>query len=195
MCAATLRRTFEFIPISERDTTSTEYRTYRNIDGQHGKSLSTYLPNAIVDRKLHFDLEFKSFTYGDPTSKRKYLLTLMADDILVFYAGLSPFQNRKFETRLYIIGYFTVEKVIDFNCAPPNKIEEYRQIYANNAHIKIRSTKDLVIVAGYKDKSNTNVSDKLLRKSVFWKPRFLIVPFLTANSTMNGIKAHNMIDG
>lgn len=153
--------TFEFIPISERDPKSKEDRTYRNTIGRHGKPFSTYLPSSIGERKLHFDPEFESFTYGDPTSKRRYLLTLMVDDILVFYAGLTPFQNRKFATGLYFIGFFTVENVIDFNHAPHNKIEEYRKIYANNAHIKrSQSTEDLVIVTGYKGKS------RMLRKAI-----------------------------
>lgn len=152
---------FEYIPISEGDSKSKEYRTYKNTIGRSGKPLSTYLPKEIENRTMHFDPEFETFTYGDPTSKRGYLLKLREDDLLVFYAGLSPFQNQKHKTGLYLIGYFTVDKVIDFNQLPQKEIKEYYQLYPNNAHLK-RSydTEDLVIVVGYKSKS------KLLDKAI-----------------------------
>ena len=76
--------TFEFIPISERDK-SKESRAYREVIGRSGKSLSIYLPKKIWNRIPHFDPEFETFTYGDPTAKKKYLLKLKKDDLLVFY--------------------------------------------------------------------------------------------------------------
>lgn len=145
---------FEYIPISEGDPQSKEDRTYRNTIGRSGKPLSTYLPKRIENRTMHFDPEFESFTYGDPTSKRTSLLKLEKDDLLVFYAGLTPFRNRKYKEALYIIGYFTIENVIDFNQLTEKEIEKCYQFYPNNAHLK-RSydTKDLVMVVGCKDKS------------------------------------------
>lgn len=79
---------FEYIPISEGDSRSKEDRTYRNTIGRAGKPFSVYLPAKIGGRKIHFDPEFKTFTYGDPTIKRNYLRKLEPGDLLVFYAGL-----------------------------------------------------------------------------------------------------------
>lgn len=152
---------FEYIPISEGDMLSKEDRTYENVIGRSGKPLSMYLPEKIRNRKTHFDPEFETLTYGDPTSKRKYFLKLQKGDLLVFYAGLTPFRNSKHKEGLYIIGYFTVEKVIDFNQLSRSEIERCYNVYRNNAYLK-RSwdTENLVIVVGDKSES------KLLNKAV-----------------------------
>lgn len=42
----------------------------------------------IKDRKMHFDPEFETFSYGDKGTKAKWLLKLDPGDLLVFYAGL-----------------------------------------------------------------------------------------------------------
>lgn len=152
---------FEYIPISEGDSKSKEDRTYKNTIGRSGKTFSTYLPKGIESRTMHFDPEFETFTYGDPTSKRKYLSKLEADDLLVFYAGLTPFENKKHNEALYIIGYFTVEKVIDFNQLTKKDIGKCYQLYPNNAHLKRSyNTKDLVIIVGNESRS------KLLNKAI-----------------------------
>lgn len=152
---------FEYIPISEGDSQSKEDRTYKNTIGRTGKPLSIYLLKKIENRTLHLDPEFETFTYGDPTSKRNYLLKLREDDLLIFYAGLSPFQNEKQKTGLYIIGYFTIKEVIDFNRLSKNELEKYYQAYPNNAHLK-RSigTENLVIVVG--DKRCSKLLDKAI---------------------------------
>jgi len=58
------------------------------------KYFTQYLPKKIKDRKLHFDRNFETFTYGDQTVKRNYLLKLEKGDLLVFYAGLTPYKTR-----------------------------------------------------------------------------------------------------
>ncbi len=152
---------FEYIPLSETDTKSTETRTYKDIKGKNGKLMSFYLPDKVKNRKMHFDPEFDTFTYGDPSSKRNYLLKLEKNDLLVFYAGLTPFNHEELEEALYVIGYFTVENVIDFNKLSEDEIEECCKLYFNNAHIKRSFDFDnLVIVTGDKDKS------KLLDKAI-----------------------------
>ncbi len=145
---------FEYIPISEGDQKSKEDRTYKKTLGRSGKPLSTYLPKQIENRKIHFDPEFTTFTYGDPTPKRTYLLKLTKGDLLVFYAGLSPYQNNKYKTALYTIGYFLIDKVVDFNKLSKKEIKEHYNIYSNNAHLKrTYDTKDLVIIVGNKRQS------------------------------------------
>ncbi len=151
---------FEYIPISEGDSRSKEGRTYKNTIGRSGKPLSTYLPKSIENRIIHFDPEFETFTYGDPTSKRKYLLKLRKDDILVFYSGLVPFENQRYRKALYIIGYFIVKKVVDFNKLTKEDIKKSYRLYHNNAHLKRSyNVKDLVIIVG-------SQKSKLLKKAI-----------------------------
>jgi len=145
--------TFEYIPMSE-GFQSTENRTYRNTIGRRGCPLSTYLPDKIIDRTIHFDPEFETFTYGDPTVKRECLLKLQKDDLLVFYAGLTPFKNDRYKEALYLIGYFTVENVVDFNQLSETEMKECYLLHANNAHVKrIDYPEDLVIIVGSKRRS------------------------------------------
>jgi hypothetical protein len=161
---------FEYIPISEGDSKSKEDRTYKNTNGRSGKTLSTYLPKGIENRTMHFDPEFETFTYGDPTSKRKSLLKLESDDLLVFYAGLTPFENKKYKQALYIIGYFTIEKVLDFNQLTKEEIKKCYQLYPNNAHLKRSiNTEDLVIVVGDKDQSKLLDNAILISKTNYNK--------------------------
>jgi hypothetical protein len=88
-------------------------------------------------------------------------LKLEKGDLLVFYAGLTPFRNRKYKEALYLIGYFTVEKVIDFNKLSKSETENCYRLYPNNAHLKRSyNIKDLVIVVGQKDRS------KLLERAI-----------------------------
>lgn len=164
--------TFEYIPIPEKSAKTKETRTYKNTLGIRGEPLSTYLPKEIKNEIMHFDPEFDSFTYGDPTSKRNTLLKLNKDDLLIFYAGLTPYENDEYPKGLYVIGYFTVENVINFCELPDEEVEECFRLYPNNAHLKRRydSKKEmraitgdrygLIIVVGNKRKS------KLLEKAI-----------------------------
>lgn len=151
---------FEYIPMSEK-AKSTETRTFKNTIGRSGQPLSTYLPKKIEHNIMHYDPEFETLTYGDPTAKREYLLKLEKEDLLVFYAGLAPYKNSKYKEALYIIGYFTIKDVIDFNQLSEPQINECYRLYSNNAHLKrIDYPEDLVIVIGQENRS------KLLDKAV-----------------------------
>lgn len=153
---------FEYIPISE--SFPTVELTYRDVIGRSGRPLSDFLPKSIRGRQMHFDPEFKTCTYGDSTSKINFLVKLEKDDLLVFYAGLQTgLGTEKWEYThkkgLYIIGYFTVKKVIKM--VGRHEILEQRKNYPNNAHLKrtVFGSK-LIIVSGYKNKS------KLLDKGI-----------------------------
>jgi len=140
---------FEYIPISEGDSESSEDRTYANTIGRSGQSFATYLPRSIANRKMHYDPEFDTLTYGDPTVKRKYLVKLAPGDLLVFYAGLTPFQHNQYPTGLYIIGYFTVQHIFDFNALKPDELNALYGRYPNNAHLKRQmDPTDLVLIVG-----------------------------------------------
>ena len=146
--------TFEYIPIPKGDPDSSEFRTYSNTIGIGGHLFADYVPKKIKNNPMHYDPEFESFTYGDPTTKRKRLLKLNKEDLLVFYAGLTPFMNNKFDEALYIIGYFSINEIINFNELNKEETEKVSIIYKNNAHIKRNfSYHDLVIVVGDKEKS------------------------------------------
>jgi hypothetical protein len=103
--------TFEFIPIdARRDCLG---RTYGNTAGRHGRKLIDYFPEGrktkMQSAPLHFDPEFETFTYGDPTTPKQVLKKLEEGDLLVFYAGLQGWGNCKTPPGLYIIGFFAVE--------------------------------------------------------------------------------------
>lgn len=147
-------RSFEYIPISEDPkwkTTST--KTYSNTIGRTGKPMSWYLPESIRNRLLHYDPEFTTFTYGDATPKRGYLLRLQPDDLLVFYAGLSPFMNDRQQSGLYIIGYFFIKEIVDFDKLLPKEAEKRSRVYRRNAHLMANRTDRLVIAAGQPEAS------------------------------------------
>lgn len=152
---------FEYIPIPESDHDTKETRTYQNTSGIKKKPFADFLPSKVCNYKMHFDPEFETFTYGDPSSKRKFLLKLDKNDLLVFYAGLTPYENDQHPNALYIIGYFTVEDVVDFNMLSEEETLKFCNLYSDNAHIKRNmDLNDLVIVEGNKEKS------KLLDKAV-----------------------------
>lgn len=153
---------FEYIPIPERRDSS-ETRTYGTTVGEHAQPLFTYdLPKKLENAKMHVDPEFETFTYGDPSIKRTYLLKLEPGDLLVFYAGLQPWDYDG-ENALYIIGYFTIQKIIDLRRLSEDEREYIRKLYLNNAHVK-RQHDDAVIVIGEPTKSRR--LDKAVRISL-----------------------------
>jgi hypothetical protein len=142
---------FEFVPIPE-STPAPGAATYNDRIGRKGKRLSAYVPSSIKNAPMHEDPEFLTCTYGDPTLKRYYLLKLVKGDQLVFYAGLQPYATDNYKEALYIIGYFDVENVTEFNKLSEVELAESLQRYRHNAHIKRQnSLHDLVVVAGGRD--------------------------------------------
>lgn len=159
---------FEYIPIPE--DTSIEQRTYGNTQGVRGDLLSTFLPSKYKESKLHYDPEFETFTYGDPTGapKTAAMRTLEKGDILAFSAGLKPYNTKKYEEGIYLIGYFTVDRIVDFmTMTKKERCEAYKE-YENNAHSKRQAASGkckgkedtLLIVVGNKKKS------KILDKAI-----------------------------
>lgn len=144
---------FEYIPIPERCAT-TEKRAYRNLIGRRGRPFSDFVPKRIYNSLPHFDPEFETFSYGDPTfNKRRQLARLFLGDLLIFYAGLES-TEKMCESRLYVIGYFAVQNVYDFSKISDTERVSIFDNLPNNAHSK-RTYFDegLVIVRGDPDKS------------------------------------------
>jgi len=102
-----------------------------------------------MNQSLHYDPEFQTFTYGDPTSPKAGLRRLERGDMLIFYCGL---QGWDFECApaLYLMGYFEIEAA-----GRPSDFESADLIrkFANNFHVKHRNVYDaqrdrLVLVKG-----------------------------------------------
>jgi hypothetical protein len=142
--------TFEYVPIPESSQyVSPRSLYFHDLPTRHGGMLAQYVPAKYREAAAHYDPEFKTFTYGDPTrNKRAQLLRLDNGDLLVFYAGLRPVESRA-ASRLYIIGYFTVASVESISAAnswpPPNFSH-----LLGNAHLRRNRPDDgLVVVCGH----------------------------------------------
>jgi hypothetical protein len=100
---------FEYIPIP--DDRMVDERTYGNTRGRHNRYLVDYFPESrrkkFESQSIHFDPEFETFTYGDPTSPKAGLRRLEPGDLLIFYGGLQGW-DFKSEPALYLFGYFEV---------------------------------------------------------------------------------------
>jgi hypothetical protein len=138
--------TYKYIPIynkNKKKKEKNEQRTYRSL------GLDSFLPSKLRDKKVHLDPEFNSFTYGDPTKpKRKSLLWLSKGDLLVFYIGGKPI-DRNLHEGCFIIGYFVVSDVIDWNVQSNLQRKSIKKTFAKNAHIiSSKSKANLVLVKG-----------------------------------------------
>ena|ERR1700674_2327197 len=157
---------FEFIPIPDSfRSKGVDKRTYGNTTGKSGRKLVDYFPEArrekVFDQSIHFDPEFETFTYGDPTRPKALLRQLSEGSLLVFYAGL---QGWDFDSSpaLYIVGCFEVERA---GLATPDFSQaEVAGMFQHNFHVMHRDVfedqKDhLVLVKG-------NTNSRLLKKAV-----------------------------
>jgi len=156
---------FEYIPIPDMFAgRGVNEQTYGNTIGRLGRRFVDYFPQSkqeqMRDCSIHFDPEFDSFTYGDPTPTKSGLRRLSEGDFLVFYCGLQGYDVTS-EPSLYLIGYFVVElagKVKDLTGI------NTKQVFANNFHVRYKEVfeqqKDrLVLVKG-------NSNSRLLKKAV-----------------------------
>lgn len=156
---------FEYIPIPDGFRGSgVDDRTYGNSLGRQGHALVDYFPETrretMVARPIHFDPEFATFTYGDPTKSKSSLSRLSEGSLLVFYAGLKGWEFVR-PAALYIIGYFEVARA---GRATTYSREEVAGMFQNNFHVMHRQVFDdqkerLVLVKGHGN-------SRLLRKAV-----------------------------
>ena len=109
---------------------------------------------------MHFDPEFDTFTYGDPTTPKQSLRYLRPGDLLVLYVGLQGWGRCKTPAGLFIVGYFVVELAGRYNDL---KRAGTLDPFAKNWHILNDHKKDrldrLVLVKGGK-------GSRLLKKAV-----------------------------
>ena len=156
---------FEYIPIPDSfGGKGVDERTYGNTYGKGGRRLvdyfSEYRRQKVFDQPIHFDPEFETFTYGDPTRPKASLRQLSEDSLLVFYAGLKGWKC-DCPPALYIIGYFEVAQA---GLAASFSDAELARMFQNNFHVKHRDVfedqKDRLVLV----KGSTN--SRLLTKAV-----------------------------
>jgi len=70
---------FEFIPIPEFRATS-ESRVYANMEGITGQRIIDFVPKKIQFSHPHYDPEFDTFTYGDPTKPKRDQLSNLSPE-------------------------------------------------------------------------------------------------------------------
>jgi hypothetical protein len=155
--------TFEFIPIPD-DRHAVDKRTYGNTVGQHGRPLADYFPPRarvrMVDKPMHVDPEFDTYTYGDPTAPKQGLARMKPGNLLVFYAGLEGWDFAA-APALYIIGLFEIE-LIGFGSTFSSKV--LHEKFSRNFHVMHRS-----VFAGQRDKLvliKGNMRSRLLDKAI-----------------------------
>lgn len=151
--------TFEFIPIPKySDIVQTAANendawNYGTLKGRHGRPLIEYFPKSLqskmMNKPIHLDPEFETYTYGDPTTLKVSLKHLVEGDMLIFYCGLEGW-DIKCQPALYIIGYFEVLRAGIAKEFEPHIIE---RLFPNNAHVMnqrlFKEQKDrLVLVKG-----------------------------------------------
>ena len=128
---------FEYIPIpdcfAERGV---DERTYGNTRSRVKRQLVSYFPATrrakMNTQSIHFDPEFETFTYGDPTRPKKSLSRLRRGDLLTFYAGLEGWDFDR-PPALYIIGYFEVTEAGIAESFGPGKL---RELFRSNFHVR-----------------------------------------------------------
>ncbi len=161
---------FEYIPIPDTfQTKGVDKRTYGTTKGRYARCLIDYFPKGrrkkMAKQPMHFDPEFKTFTYGDPTTVKGSLRKLKAGDLLVFYCGLSKWDPRngmsKGSHNLYMIGYFEVEQA---GYAQDFPKDTRRKLFRENFHVMHqpvfqKQKNRLVLVKG-------NKKSRLLKKAV-----------------------------
>lgn len=108
-------KSFEFVCIP--DNIGVSKQTYGTISSKNGLSHSAYFSDRkrlkMESQAVHVDPEFKTFTYGDPTSPKRSLRKLEKGDYLIFYCGLQRWKSttgwdKSHQPALYIVGYFKV---------------------------------------------------------------------------------------
>lgn len=142
---------FEYIPIP--DGFGKDSRTYGNTHGRHGRLLIEYFPESrheqMAHKSIHFDPEFSTFTYGDPTRPKAGLARLEPGDLLVFYCGLEGWGFLS-PPALYLMGYFEVQAAGRSDEFSTNELET---LFQENYHVKHRDVFEeqkgrLVLVKG-----------------------------------------------
>ncbi len=145
---------FEYIPIPDRfGGTGVDERAYGNTTGVKGRQLVEYFPEsrraAMAAQPIHFDPEFTTYTYGDPTPPKAGLRRLERGDLLILYCGLEGWDIAS-APALYLMGYFEVEAA---GTAADFGDQETRRLFPHNFHVRhppvfAQQRRELVLIKG-----------------------------------------------
>ncbi|MEX0727139.1 MAG: hypothetical protein WD065_12760 [Planctomycetaceae bacterium] len=149
--------TFEFVCIP--DNKGVSVHTYGKMVGKNGTSHVNYFPESrrrsMAEQTVHFDPEWETFTYGDPTTPKRSLRNLKPGDFLVFYCGLQAWDeeigwNRDHQPALYLAGYFEVSLA---GMAADFDKKTLKKEFGKNFHVRYptvfeQQKGDLVLVKG-----------------------------------------------
>ena len=156
--------TFTWVPIPGRRGPK-----FSEVIDQHGRPLTHYFKGKVReelrDWPVHKSPEWNGMTYVDPTRPKKSLARLEQGDVLVFYAGLKPWDFEG-EPGLYIIGHF---QVLFAGLAPDLYHYDLFNLFRNSAvwrpWIAFRALpKHLVLVKGSK---GSRLLEKAAKISVY----------------------------
>ncbi len=141
--------TFEYVPIPDAPSQVSERSLFfRDIFARSGGSVARFVPAKHKEDPAHYDPEFETFTYGDPTkNKRRQLLRLGRGDMLVFYAGLRPPEAPR-GSKLYIIGYLTIRQAHAITSLCPWPPPGFQHLWANAHFRRNEGDENLVVAEG-----------------------------------------------
>jgi hypothetical protein len=149
---------FEYVPIPENQNLVAPERglKYSDIPARHGGTLAPYVSR---DSYAHYDPEFTTLTYGEPSEpKRSQILRLTNGDRLVFYSGFQG--DGVARGTCFVIGYFIIKaihEVSEWTEWPPMALSH---LWGNAHFRRLRERSSLVIAEGDQDRS------RLLRKAL-----------------------------
>lgn len=141
--------TFEYVPIPDNPRGASERSLFfQDIPARSGGSLARFVPTRHCKGPAHYDPEFETFTYGDPSrNKRRQIRKLGRNDMLVFYAGLRPYEQNR-GSKLYLIGYLVVLRVHEVTALNPWPPPAYERLWGNAHFRRSQGDEDLVVVEG-----------------------------------------------
>ena len=103
-----------------------------------------YIRDRYLEKRVHNDPEFKTFTYGDnpktiakgKAANLKNHLWKDEGDLLFFFAGLTSIRNseKTDDYHFYFIGFFEICDILEDVTKMPSK--DKLEIFGENAHIK-----------------------------------------------------------
>lgn len=141
--------TFEYVPIPDDPSLVSERSLFfRDIPARSGGDIARFVPARHKEGPAHYDPEFDTFTYGDPTrNKSRQLLRLHRGDLLVFCAGLRPPEHPQ-GSKLYIIGYIFIRRIHAITSLCPWPPPKYKCLWANAHFRRNEGDEGLVIAEG-----------------------------------------------
>lgn len=105
-------------------------------------------PEALLQRSMHLDPDFRTATYGDQGRRGAQIRKLQAGDFIVFYAGFRQIDEPGSQLLYALLGIFFIERLINAIDIPPRH-------WTDNAHTRriLATDADDIVVYGKKQRS------------------------------------------